>query len=332
MEKKIIIAQSAIILILLILLFKDYGLPRANVVQSNVLPKSTTSTRLLAAGVYSGTLAPQSHLIFNFKPLQEQMKKYLVDRNLNVSVYILNQRDGSSTGINEEAPFEPASLNKLPIAILILRKIEEGGLRFDTVLPIMPEDRDSRSGTLYKEDVSELTVHALLDRMITESDNTAFRVLSREVTLKELEALSTYLDFYRDDIGYTYDSLSNNTYFISPESTTHLFLSLYLSTILQPQDDEYLLSLLTNTTFDIHGVARLPKDIIIAHKYGSYFVDNKKYFHNCGIMYLAETRIFYCIMTQNLDKPEAEQTIGDLVHMTYTYVEDTRAELTTRKL
>ncbi|MBX4211948.1 class A beta-lactamase-related serine hydrolase [Candidatus Pacearchaeota archaeon] len=321
-EKAIIALEGAIILVLLVMVVHGSGAPHGNAIAA-----PSNSVRLISPGVYAGTLQPQSHLLFNFKPLHDQMKHYIDSRDLNISVYIMNQRDGSSTGINEEAPFEPASLNKLPIAILILKKIEEGELTFDTVLPITPQDRDSRSGTLYEENVDSLSVRSLLAKMISESDNTAFHVLSNQVTLKELESLSTYLDYYKDNIGYTYDSLNNNTYLVSPESTSHLFLSLYLSTILQPKDDEYLLSLLVNTTFDIHKVASLPDNLVVAQKYGSYFVGNKRSFHDCGLMYMTETRIFYCIMTRDLEKEPSEEAIGDLVHMTYIYVNDTITQL-----
>ena len=254
----------------------------------------------------------------NFKPLQDDIQNYITNNSPNASVYVLNMRNSASFGINATRRFEPASLNKLPIAILILKKVEEGSLSLDGFLPIKEEDRDNKSGNLYNIPIDKMKVRDLLSHMLSESDNTALRVLEEQVTLKDLQQISLYLNYYTKDIDYLIPI--NNDYKITPKSTSNLFMSLYLSSILNPEHSELILKLLSNTTFNINRYAGLPNNGLVAQKYGSYYVNEQKIFHDCGIMYIADSRIFYCIMTQNLNEEKAKENIGNIVNKIYNYI------------
>ena len=311
--KRLVALQFAVIIILAFFLIK-----------LNLDDNESITAGLLSPRVYSGILKPQSYLIFNFEPLENDIGIYIKNRGINSSVYVLNIRDGASMGINQEYDFEPASLNKLPIAILTMKKIENGEYSLDTEFSINDYDKDGRSGSLFNRTDNELSVKDLLYYMLKESDNTAFRVLSERISLKDLQSLSEYLNFYSDNLIYDPKLKNNNIYEITPESTSRLFLSLYLSTILEPEHSEMLLSMLTNTSYDINKYARLPNDVIVAQKYGSYYVNDSRYFHSCGIMYIKDSRILYCIMTEGLAKDEGEKEIGNIVNKIYTYVVSSR--------
>ncbi|MBI3622991.1 serine hydrolase [Candidatus Pacearchaeota archaeon] len=308
--KLIIILESITIVVLAAFLLMPFG-------TKNTYNKD--DLRLLSPRIPAGILKPQSLLILNFEPLEKDLQNYINSNNLNVSLYILNIRNGASLGIDEDRAFEPASLNKLPIAIIILKKVEDGNLSLETKLPILERDRDDKSGTLYENYISEMSVKDLLYYMLAESDNTAFRALGEQVTLKDLQHLSTYLDYYNAEINYLGNN-THNVYQITPKSTGNLFLSVYISTILEPKYSEMILEYLTNTTFNIKKYAGLPNDVIVAQKYGSYFVGNKSNFHSCGIMYIQDSRIFYCVMTSEMERDKASQVIGDIVNKTYSYV------------
>ena len=106
----------------------------------------------------------------------------------------------------------------------------------------------------------------------------------------------------------------------------NIFSSLYLSTILQPQHSEFILSTLTDTVFNIEKSAKLPDDVTIAHKFGARYNDDQKIFHDCGIMYIHSKgmKLFYCIMTENLDNNIARKEIGKIVRAVYSYSLDAR--------
>lgn len=288
------------------------------------VPDSTTLP-LVSVRISQGVLKPQSLLILNFKPLREDILNYLQANNLNASIYILNLRDAASLSIRSNDQVEPASLNKLPIAIEIMRKVERGELRLDMPIPIKSEYLDDKSGTLYEQHPDSLTVDQLMHYMLSESDNTASYALLDQIDLEDLRDLSIYLDYYARPINVA--EPENNSLTVSPQSISHLFTSLYLSTILEPKDSEYILSLLTNTSFDIRKFAQLPANVTVAQKYASYHHGDINYFHSCGIMYIEDARIFYCVMTSGLDRENASVAVGDIVHKTYEYTLTTRNNL-----
>jgi beta-lactamase class A len=273
------------------------------------------SVCLLSPRVYTGMVPAESYLIFNFEPLQKDIQEYITTNGLNVSLYVLNIRDGASFGVNENIPYRALSLNKIPVAMVILKKVEQGKLTLDTLLPIKPQDRDSRAGTLYAQPITELSVKDLLRYMLQESDNTATNVLGEQGTLVELQKIANYINYYEEDTPPY-----NKIFHVTPKSTANIFLSLYLSTALRPEDSLMILSYLTNTSFDIKKYAQLPDDVIVAQKYGSLFDEQPNYFHSCGIMYVKDSRIFYCTMTEGLYKEEAYNVTGTIVNKIYKFV------------
>jgi beta-lactamase class A len=313
--KLVIIIETILIFVLILLIIRMNVKPNTNYLDEN------GNVKLLSPRVYTNILAPGSFLIYNFEPLKKDIQEEINKKDLNVSVYILNLRDGASFGINEEEAFDAASLNKLPVAIIILKKVEEGKLNLDQLLPISYEDRDSSSGTLYSKPISELSVRELLRYLLQESDNTAFWVLAKQITFEEGEQLTSYLNYYKSEIDY---SGPQKNLEITVKSTSNLFSSLYLSTILNAQHSEMILSWLTNTSFDIKKYANLPNDVVVAQKYASFYYQNNTLFSDCGIIYLQDSRLFYCIKSQGLNKEDSSKLIGDFVNKTYSYVINAR--------
>lgn len=310
---KIVILQVIVIIVLLGVI---------GICAFNWGPFNRDNGKLISPRIQAGILQPKSLLIFNFKPLEQEIDNYLEANNLSVALYVLNIRDGASFGINEDAHFGAFSLNKLPAAIIILKKVESGELTLDSELVITPEDRNSASGTLYKKTFGRLSVRELLRYMLQESDNTAFNVLAREISLEDGKNLTEYLDYYQNDID---EGSSPINLEITPKNTANLFMSLYLSTFLEPENSEMILQYLTNTSYDIKKHAGLPEEVIVAQKYGSFYYNNSQFFHSCGIMYIQDSRIFYCAMSENLERAGAEETVGEIVNKIYTYVQNNRA-------
>ena len=315
------IAVLEFIIIILLVLFLIYSQTKSAPVQD------ANAKELLSPRVYAELLEPKSFLIVKFTPLQQRIQSYVEKNNLNISVYIKNLRNGASMGINSDAGFIPASLTKVPLAILVMEKIENGDLTLGTKLPILYSDRASNSGSLYKTDRKEATVGLLLSELLKESDNTAFNVLSHQIESKNLDLLMDYFDIDVYNQNYNVKSSQKRGILVSPRKMGNIFSSLYFSTLLEPKDSEYLLNLMIDTLFDIEKATNLPKDIIVSQKYGSYYTNNTRLFHSCGILYIHQSRIFYCVMTKDINESEAARTTGFIVNETYHYVLEERAKL-----
>lgn len=314
--KLMVIIEALIIAILVSAIIYSYS--------HNRLEKQQNYKGLLSPRVYAGLIEPKSFLIINFAPLKDSIQSFLAKNNYNASIYVENLRDGAFMGIDEKIGFFPASLNKLPVAILIMKKIEYGELSFDTMLEIKDSDRLNTSGTLYKIKDKKVPLRLVMEKLLQESDNTALSVLLHYANTNDLQLL---LDYYGIDIVITNQSGRGRNNLVTPKSMSNLFRSLYFSTVLETKDSEYLLSLLKDTVFDIHKIANLPDNVIIIHKYGENYHNDAKYFHDCGIMYINESRILYCIMTAGLNEKEAVETMGVTVNEIYRYVQETKARL-----
>lgn len=315
-KKTIIIFEAAVILILLLLILALYRSPAKITSEQN--------NSLLSNRITSNLLEPQSYLILNYDPLEEELTHFITENNLSVSVYVENLRDGAAMGIHEEEGYIPASMGKVPAAILIMKEVEQGKLQLDTELGILDEDRTSNDSMLYNESIKELPVSVLLEKMLKESDNIALNVLQRNIDPEEYDTLlGKYYGYYDQRISLE----DSNRILVNPITIYNIYSSLYLSTILQQDNSQYILELLSNTSFPIHDIATIPENVTIAQKYGFRSGDGEPYFHDCGIMYFSEIRLFYCVMTKDLDQETGQKVIGTIVHRIYTYTLETRREL-----
>ena len=316
--KKFLVVETGIILLLSILVFTEYT--QEEVQQEPKIPENS----LLSPRVYLGVLEPKSYLITNFDPLEETLSKRVSGKN--VSIYIQNLRDGSSFELNEEQRFFPLSLNKVPLAISIMQKVERGNLTLETKIKIPDAARDQYSGDLYNIPAKELSLDFLMQKMLSESDNTAFYTL---LAYLNEEDLSFLLDYYpvNFDVYYNPKATANEFVYLTANDYSNVFRSLYLSTLLETENSEYLLELLRNNTLDITTVAGLPDNVVVAHKFGVGFV-NIQSMHDCGIMYIPEkTRLLYCIMTDGLNQEQATNMIGSILKSLHDYVIESRKEL-----
>ena len=145
--KKIVLIESIVIFVLFLYLIYNYS-TASNVIGEKILYcekyQYEDKTCLISARISSGAEKPQNFLL-NFAPLKKDIQNYIQANNLNTSMYFVNLRDSSTFGINPDISFQPASLNKLPIAMIILKKVEEGELSLDDYLLIKDYHRDSSS-------------------------------------------------------------------------------------------------------------------------------------------------------------------------------------------
>ena len=283
---------------------------------------------LLSPRVYTGILKPKSFLIANYAPLKNKIQSFIDKNNLTVSVYVENLRNGASFGVNGIQGYYPASMNKVPVAMLIMKQVEDGKLSMDMMIPINDSYRSNEFGTLYKTKEKELPLRVLIEAMLKESDDTAFKTLAHYIDDDEAKVLLKYLDYYSEDNSNVLGKDKYAEYgLVTPKSMYNLFSTLYLSTVLGPKDSDYILSLMTNTTFDIKEIAKLPENVTVSQKFGLKYSEGDKYLHSCGIMYFDDSKTFYCVMTKDLEGEAATKIIGVIVNNIYYYSIYTSDEL-----
>lgn len=228
----------------------------------------------------------------------------------NVSVYLQDIKKGSWMGINEKEGFVPASLLKVPIAIAIMKKVENGELSLDQKIEIKSGDIDSFAGVPERFKAGETkTVFDLIEMMLKISDNTSKNVLKGLLSDEEVNSVFVHIGINNPYLEDNEDKM------VTTRQFSRIFKSLYFSTYLKPENSEKILELLTDTREESLISAGVPYDVQVAHKYG----ERSDALHDCGIVYEKNNPYFLCIMTRQIDLISAKSIIKDISQEIYQY-------------
>jgi len=261
------------------------------------------------------------NLIVNIQPLREELT--LIDETYsdraNMSLYFEALDTGENLSINRNLRIWPVSLAKVPLAISVMKKIEnsEGKLDLDDLIPIIPDDVNTRSGDLYQglKLGDKMSIRDLIFHMLNNSDNTAYRALIRQVD-------QSYLRDVVDLVGV--DQMFQEGGKVSSKEYSRLFRALYYSTFLNPEDSEFILKTLAKTTFSDYLSQGLPEETRFAHKWGENL--GLKVYADSGIVYATGRPYMISVMiemksddaTQN--RRNAVEMMGKISNSTYSYV------------
>lgn len=292
-SKKIKIAVALLILINLALVGHIFYLKNQNLKYNNPYPLIDISRNFV----------PQEHFLTNIQPLREKIKEMAKEFGAeSVSIYIEYLDTGANISINPDTYVWPASLTKVPLAMAVVKKIEKGDWVFGSELVLMPGDSNDKSGD--KENpLSEypvgtrFSVERLLEELLTNSDNTAYYILLRNL--------------HQDDLKEVIQALGMEVLFtkegkISAKEYSRILRSLYTASFLSRENSQKILKWLSASPFDDFLVAGVGKNILFPHKYG--VDDALKAYSDSGIVYLPNRPYIISVMVQgNPNGPYEEE-------------------------
>lgn len=253
----------------------------------------------------------QKDLIVNFQALRNELNdKYEADPS--VSVYFEYLPTGANIAISKDAEFYPASLLKVPVAMAVAKKIESGEWEWTNELVLMTADKDDRFGTLYKEPLNSThTIEDLVRRSLSESDNTAHFMLTRNLEISEIDDVYSHIGL--QEFMETDGSLSAKRYSV-------IFRTLYSSSFLTEQNSQKLLSYLSQSSFDSYVQTGLPQDVVFAHKIGTD--TERKVFLDSGIIYFSGRPYILTVMTKDETEEKAKIIMKDVSSKVFDYVKN----------
>ncbi len=154
----------------------------------------------------------------------------------------------------------------------------------------------------------EYTVQELINRMIIYSDNESYTLLSKN---PPKNILQVYSDLGLDISKGLADPTAN---FITVKDYATFFRVLFNASYLSPEYSEKALGILSQITYKGGLVAGMPKDIVVAHKFGERGFDGKTevQLHDCGIAYFPKRPVLVCIMTRGEDMRKLQDNIRSL--------------------
>lgn len=245
---------------------------------------------------FSRNFRNQEDFVVNLKPLRTDLTN-MVNQNteFDIAVYIEFINTGANISINPDLRIFPASLTKIPVAMLIMHKVESGVLDLENYIELKEEYKDSRWGDLYKNPTgTKFKIKELIEASIRNSDNTAHNML--------------YGLIDRDDVAYLEEELGLEAFFdtdgkVTAREYTRIFRSLYTSSFLKKDNSQYLLMLLATTNGDSHNYLSkgLEKDTIFAHKFGEK--KSEGIFLDSGIIYVPKRPYLITVLIASKTKP-----------------------------
>ncbi|MEN9551625.1 MAG: hypothetical protein RI935_2 [Candidatus Parcubacteria bacterium] len=260
----------------------------------------------------------QNDILINFVPLRLALREYVSKNTNKLGVYFEYLPSGISIGVNDRTEVRLASLSKVPLAMAILKKVEEERIDLYDEVTLINQDIDQAFGDLWQRGAgTKLTVKDLVEISLQHSDNTAYRALFRLLTPVEVNAVYENLEIQVSfDEGYP---------FVSPKSYSSIFRSLYLSSFLSEENSHYLLSVLSDTSFDDSITNPIPTHVPVSHKVGvfSELSTGENIFIDCGIIYEPLRPYMLCLFVKG-DQNEAKRHMIAISDMIYQYVHKVR--------
>lgn len=254
-------------------------------------------------------------LIVNFQPLRNYLNdKY--EAGSDVSLYFEYLPTGANVSISKDAEFYPASLVKVPIAMAVVKKIERGEWKWTNKLVLLPTDKSTAFGKLWKEPSnSTFTIEDLVRLSLVDSDNTAHFILLRNLELEEVEQVYDHMglkNFLKTD-----GSLSAKRYSV-------IFRALYNSSFLNEENSQKLLSFMTQSPFNEFIESGLPQGIIFSHKIG--VETEHDVFLDSGIVYPKARPYILTVMVKTKDRERAKAVMKDISEKVHSYISSYKAD------
>jgi hypothetical protein len=252
--------------------------------------------------------------------LQKQLKQAVAldlkeSRAVRASIWVRDLTTKQYAGVNELDTYAPASLLKLPLAIVYFKFFEmQPSILSDASVYATSPEMDERynyftASTSLKVGTS-YTTQDLLSRMLATSDNGAYFTLLNHVQ-------GDFYDKVMLDLGIKIPSSDQVIDFVTTKSYGNIFRMLYNASYLDRAGSQQVLDMMTKSNFK--GIAApLPSSVIVAHKFGerSVFDQNgnvlKRELHDCGIVYKDTHPYTICIMTEGKDFDTLNTVISDL--------------------
>ncbi len=275
------------------------------------------------------TIIDKKNLIINFQGLRDTLQtKYEQRTDYTISIYFEYLPTGANIAVNKDEKIWPASLIKIPVAMAVMKKVQDGTWKLTNELVILDEDKDNEYGELYKEPTgTTMSIKELLEASLIDSDNTAHFVLLRNLDSEELEDVYNHLGL--DDIIEALKKSSKDTTDdnrMTAKRYAIFFRSLYNATYLNTKYSQLFLSILERAPKDLLSKG-MPSSVSFVHKTGVRVDEAVR--ADSGIVYMDGRPYLLTVMIQKknkktFDEEEVNKIFEDIGREVYTYVENVR--------
>jgi len=222
-----------------------------------------------------------------------------------VAIYYRELNNGPVFGVNQDTPFIPASLMKVPLMLTYLRHAENSPALLKATIHSPASFEGTQDAYPPREVVAPntgYTVEDLIKRAIIFSDNRAAILLENYATANLTDARPPILETLAE-LGLTpvRPFHDQSDYYISVKQYASMLRLLYNAAYLSVGDSSYALGLLASAEFKDGLVAGVPAGVKVAHKFGEYSANGYVQLHDVGIVYRGSRTYILGVMTRGKD-------------------------------
>lgn len=263
----------------------------------------------------------------------EQRLKIICDRAQGtVGLSLVHIESGKTIAINGTSQLPLYSVFKFPLAIAVLKDVEDKRLRVDQQIHVTPEEivQGTPANTALWQKPIDVTIERLIELSIARSDNTSAEKLLQVVggPGKVTERMRS-LGFQNIDIHTTvaeYVKTRQNPNVGSAHDLVKLLLQLHEGKILQDPHQKLLIGFMERASTGLHRLrGDLPTGTLVADKTGSGETDAvtkvAKATNDVGIITLPSGRghLAMAVLVSGSKLPDADQekVIADLARAAF---------------
>lgn len=230
------------------------------------------------------------------------------------SVYLRNLETGEFISINNDLPYHPGSLIKVPMLMYYLHESESNPNILNQVLTLN-SNGPTPSQTFKGQQIEynkPYTVRDLLKYMAAYSDNRATTLLNMNCDIPKFKAVFS-------DLGLPQPNVTDTNFSMTVSDYSVFMRVLFNATYLKPSNSELALSLLSESSFRDGIVSKLPADVMVARKFGEMFKDHKRELHESGIIYCNNKPYMLIVMTKGYNPHQLAGFISSISDTIYHF-------------
>lgn len=239
----------------------------------------------------------------------------------HVGIYLKDLNSDRVWEHNPDQLFTAASLIKVPIMVSILQKIKLGELTLNTPLKLTRRLRAGGSGSLkWAREGTMLSVMEVIFKMITESDNTATKMLIDHAGMDYLQQAFEGLGLihtriYPEGMSLAYGRVSRENYTTAREMAG-LMEGIYKGEVVDKDSSEFMLDVLKHNKSRSRLKKGLPLGWELGHKTGLL----RRSCHDVGIVFSPRGDYVIAVLTGEVpDYTSAKNFIARVAKQTYKY-------------
>lgn len=237
--------------------------------------------------------------------LKEQMARVVNEHPGDYGIVIFDPDSGQSLAMDGDQAFTAGSLGKLPTLMTLYRSAAEGEVNLEDEISMLSSDVQAYgTGVLYTYPVGyTMTLRECARRLIQESDNTAWKMLTRYLGKANIQA-----ELNRVGATSTGYWIPNDT---TPDDVMLMLKKISDPAYTSPELSAEMLELMTNTDFEDRLPEPLPEGTRVAHKIGSY----GDTFGDAGLVFPGGSReeaYFVVVVASGVTEAEARSAMQDV--------------------